>query len=284
VESVIVSGGFDDLRSPQVRFLQEAARLGPVRIFLWSDEVLQQFEGKAPKFSQAERMYLLESLRYVSSVTLCLGDRDALPPFNVTRPAIWVVDQANDAAAKQKFCRLHGLEYRVLQNESMAGFPDNSALLDKPGTDQRLVVAHDMIKTSRKRVIVTGCYDWFHSGHVRFFEEVSALGDLYVIVGHDANIELLKGKGHPMIGQEERRYMVQSVRSVKQALISSGHGWLDAEPEILRIKPDIYAVNEDGDRPEKRQYCQSQGIEYRVLRRIPKDGLPRRVSTELRGF
>src|SRR5438876_406555 len=30
-----------------------------------------------------------------------------------------------------------------------------------------------------KKVIVTGCYDWFHSGHVRFFEECADLGDLY---------------------------------------------------------------------------------------------------------
>jgi cytidyltransferase-like protein len=271
VESIFVSGGFDDLRSPQVRFLQEAARLGPVRIFLWSDEIIQQFEGKPPKFPQGERMYLLESLRYVSGVTLCLGDldRDALPPFDVARPVSWVVDQANDTPAKQEFCRLHGLEYRLVNPADLTGFPNEIPLA---------------AKTPRKKVIVTGCYDWFHSGHVRFFEEVSALGDLYAIVGHDANIELLKGKGHPLIGQQERRYMVQSVRFVKQALISSGHGWLDAEPEIMQIKPDIYAVNEDGDRPEKKQYCESHGIEYRVLKRIPKDGLPRRVSTDLRGF
>jgi hypothetical protein len=67
-------------------------------------------------------------------------------------------------------------------------------------------------------------------------------------------------------------------------LISSGDGWLDAEPEILQIKPDIYAVNEDGDRPEKREYCEANGIEYRVLKRTPKEGLPRRQSTDLRGF
>ena len=135
-----------------------------------------------------------------------------------------------------------------------------------------------------KKVIVTGCYDWFHSGHVRFFEEVSQLGELYVVVGHDANIRLLKGEGHPFYGQDERRYMAGSIRYVHQALISTGDGWLDAEPEIQRIQPDIYAVNEDGDRPEKREYCQAHGIDYRVLKRLPKEGLPRRQSTDLRGF
>jgi cytidyltransferase-like protein len=138
--------------------------------------------------------------------------------------------------------------------------------------------------SGKKKVIVTGCYDWFHSGHVRFFEEVAELGELYVVVGHDANIKLLKGEGHPLYSQDQRRYMVGSIRHVHQALVSTGDGWLDAEPEIERIRPDVYAVNEDGDRPEKRQYCEARGMEYRVLKRLPKEGLPNRQSTDLRGF
>jgi cytidyltransferase-like protein len=133
-------------------------------------------------------------------------------------------------------------------------------------------------------VIVTGCYDWFHSGHVRFFEEVSTYGDLHVIVGHDSNIRLLKGEGHPLLAQEERRYLAGSIRYVTQSLISSGEGWLDAEPEIQRLKPDIYAVNEDGDRGGKREYCLKHGIEYLVLKRVPAEGLPTRSSTEMRGY
>ena len=133
-------------------------------------------------------------------------------------------------------------------------------------------------------MVVTGCYDWFHSGHVRFCEEVSELGDLYVIIGSDANVELLKGKGHPLFKQDERRYVVGSVRHVTQCLISSGRGWMDAEPEIRRLKPDIYAVNEDGDKQEKLDFCRRMGLEYRVLKRTPKQGLTRRSSTDLRGF
>ncbi|HEY3864197.1 MAG TPA: adenylyltransferase/cytidyltransferase family protein [Verrucomicrobiae bacterium] len=136
----------------------------------------------------------------------------------------------------------------------------------------------------RKKVLVTGTYDWLHSGHVRFFEEASALGDLYVAVGQDANIRLLKGEGHPLLPQEERRYMVNAIKFVKQTLICSGTGWLDAEPEINVIKPDIYAVNEDGDRGGKREFCERRGIEYAVLRRQPAAGLPARSSTDLRGF
>jgi hypothetical protein len=71
---------------------------------------------------------------------------------------------------------------------------------------------------------------------------------------------------------------------VKQALISTGDGWLDAEPEINRIRPDIYAVNEDGDKGGQREFCSKNGIEYLVLKRTPAPGLPKRSSTDLRGF
>ncbi|HUW08571.1 MAG TPA: adenylyltransferase/cytidyltransferase family protein [Anaerolineae bacterium] len=277
-KNVVVTGSFDDLRSRHVRFLEEAAKLGAVHVLLWSDEIVRSLEGK--KFPQEERLYLLEAIRYVRRVTVVADEaardaiaRDAIPQVDEVRPDVWVVDEASDNVRKRAYCESRGVEYRVLSEEDLKGFP--VARVD----------AHtDQGQPARKRVIVTGCYDWFHSGHVRFFEEVSELGDLYVVVGHDANVRLLKGEGHPLFPQDERRYMVGSIRTIKQALISTGHGWIDAEPEIARIKPDIYAVNEDGDKPEKREFCKAHGIQYVVLERVPKEGLPRRESTVLRGF
>jgi cytidyltransferase-like protein len=134
------------------------------------------------------------------------------------------------------------------------------------------------------KVLVTGCYDWFHSGHVAFFEECATMGDLYVGVGSDATIGQLKGKGHPLFPENERRYIVAACRYVKHAFVSTGTGWLDAEPELQRIRPQIYAVNEDGDKAAKREYCAKHGIKYRVLKRVPKSGLAARQSTALRGF
>jgi hypothetical protein len=59
---------------------------------------------------------------------------------------------------------------------------------------------------------------------------------------------------------------------------------MDAKPEIERIQPDIYLVNEDGDQAEKREFCRQHGLDYVILKREPKPGLPRRSSTDLRGF
>jgi cytidyltransferase-like protein len=273
--NVIISGGFDDLHSTQVRFLEEAHKLGNVNVLLWSDALGESFTGRRPKFSQNERMYMLESLRCIEQARLIdsLPDRDSLPGsiLNELRPAAWVVDQNDDNSRKRQFCALTGLEYSVISQADLAGF--------HAWPDKEFEIA-----PVRKKVVVTGCYDWLHSGHLRFFEEAEALGDLYVVVGSDDNVRLLKGAGHPLFSQEERRYMVGAVRFVRAALISSGEGWMDAGPEIERLRPDIFAVNEDGDKAEKRQYCAEHGLEYVVLKRLPKPGLPPRESTFLRGF
>ena len=272
-DAIIVSGAFDDLRSRDIRLLQEAARLGPLHVLLFSDALCQTLTDTAPKFPQAERLYYLEAVRYVAAAHVVdeLPSPDALPAVANVTPSVWAIPESQDTPVKRAFCAERSIQYHVISNDQLAGYPE----ADVPSAAET---------SARKKVLVTGCYDWFHTGHIRFFEECSELGDLYVIVGHDANIRLLKGEGHPMFGQDERRYIVGSIRHVTRALISTGSGWLDAEPEIEQIRPDIYAVNKDGDKPEKREYCQAHDLEYVVLKREPKPGLPRRESTHLRGF
>jgi cytidyltransferase-like protein len=273
MEKAVVTGSFDDIRSSDVRFLEEAAKQGELHVFLWSDGLINKLNGNFPTFPQEERFYFLQAIRYVSQVHLVdqIADRDSLPMQVESFSGTWVVNEASDNQQKRVFCASNGMKYQVIKQ----------ALLKEFSKDHHVVPDQ---QSQNKKVIVTGCYDWFHSGHIRFFEEVSALGDLYVVAGSDQNVRFLKGEGHPLFPQEERRYMVQSIRFVKRALISSGMGWMDAEPEIARIKPDIYAVNEDGDKPEKRKFCKARRIQYMVLKRTPKEGLPRRLSSDLRGF
>jgi cytidyltransferase-like protein len=273
MDKAVVSGSFDNLKSSDIRFLEEAARLGDLHAWVWSDEVANSLDAHTPKFPLEERVYLLEGIRYIHQVHVVNQrfDRDTLPWINAWDATTWVVGEDTHTPQKRLYCASHGLKYHLVEKAIINRFPNqpNSAI---------------DANSYSKKVVVTGCYDWFHSGHLRFFEEASTLGDLYVVVGSDQNVRLLKGEGHPLFSQDERRYMAQSVRFVKQALISSGSGWMDAEPEIARIRPDKYVVNEDGDKPEKRRFCEERGIQYVVLKRIPKEGLPKRESTLFRGF
>ncbi len=129
-----------------------------------------------------------------------------------------------------------------------------------------------------KKVMVSGCYDLLHAGHIAFFKTAAAYGKLYVFLGRDENILQLKGKA-PYFSQEERKFMVGSIRYVEQAIISSGMGILDFAEDMALLKPDIFVVNFDGSTPEKKDLCEKNGVEYIVLERIPEDGLPARSSS-----
>jgi len=262
-------GGFDDIRSLDLRFLEEASKLGQLTVSLWPDELLTMRTGRPPKFPMVERLYFLNAVRYVSHVVEA-GEAVLADVLSDGHGAqIWADVTTSANTYREKFCHANRLTYRVFSADELKGFPEPT---------------HNLPESKGKKVIVTGSFDWFHSGHVRFLEEVSQHGELYVAVGNDANIRLLKGEGHPLLSQHERRYVVGSIRCVRQALISGGSGWLDADQEIQRLKPDIFAVNEDGDKGGKREYCEKHGIQYLVLKRVPAPGLPSRTSTNLRGF
>ena len=135
--------------------------------------------------------------------------------------------------------------------------------------------------SENKKVLVSGCYDLLHSGHIEFFRQASAFGDLYVGIGSDETI--LHYKGHKTLyDEQERLYMVKAIRYVKDAFINSGSGILDFAPEVEWLKPDLLVVNEDGDSEEKRAFCREHGIEYKVLQRTPQPGLEARSSTALK--
>ncbi len=268
-KQVIVSGGFDDIKSRELRFLEEASKLGELTVLLWSDAVMEKLTGKAPKFPLVEREYFLNAVRYVGKVIEADGSLSLETLPKNLEADVWADVASLAAAARENFCRENKIAYKIFTADDLKGFPEPPPMPSAAG---------------KKKVIATGCYDWFHSGHVRFTEEASAYGDLYICLGSDANVRLLKGEGHPLLPEDERRYVVGSIKFVKQALITTGSGWVDADPEIRRLKPDIYVVNEDGDKGGKREYCVELGIEYLVLKRTPAPGLPKRSSTDLRGF
>lgn len=132
-----------------------------------------------------------------------------------------------------------------------------------------------------KKVFVSGCYDLLHSGHVEFFRQAAAYGDLYVGIGSDRTIEGYKH--HKTIyPEQERLFMVKSIRYVKDACINAGSGVMDFVPTVEALKPDVFVVNEDGSSEEKRRFCEARGIEYVVLERTPAEGLAARSSTALK--
>lgn len=131
------------------------------------------------------------------------------------------------------------------------------------------------------KVFVSGCFDMLHSGHMAFLKTAASFGDVFVGVAQDETLLILKNKT-PINTQDERLFMVKSLKYVKDAWINSGTGMLDFKEDIERFLPDIFIVNEDGHTAEKETLCARLGIEYKVLKRLPEPGLPARFSSALR--
>jgi len=130
-----------------------------------------------------------------------------------------------------------------------------------------------------KKVLVSGCYDLLHAGHIAFFKTAAQYGKLYVSLGQDENLLRLKGK-KPYFSQKERVYMVGAVKYVSEAFVASGEGILDFEEDMKRIKPDYFVVNSDGYTDGKKRLCEENNVELIVLERIPEEGLPTRSSSQ----
>ena len=134
---------------------------------------------------------------------------------------------------------------------------------------------------ANKKVFVSGCYDLLHSGHVEFFKQAAAYGDLYVGIGSDATYLGYKHR-KTVYSEQERLFMVKAIRYVKDAYINAGSGIMDFVPTLDIVHPDVFVVNEDGSCEEKRLECERRGIEYVVLKREPEPGLTARSSTDLK--
>ena len=137
-----------------------------------------------------------------------------------------------------------------------------------------------------RQIIVCAEFGRFRCGHVRFFEEAVAHDGLYVIVGRDANVRLLRGDGHPLLPATKRGHVAGSIRHVKQALISSGSARLDADPKIQKLPPDSCVMNGCGDKGGRRECCGEPDNGHPVFRRAgarPAEACQHRIRRILKG-
>lgn len=116
-------------------------------------------------------------------------------------------------------------------------------VLDSMDNDMRLVADYVATRIKeevhRRIVLTTGCYDVLHSGHIRHLERAKALGTkLIVALNSDASIRALKGESRPINTQEQRKVVLEALRSVDEVKIFDGPNALDL---IGDIKPAILA-------------------------------------------
>lgn len=96
----------------------------------------------------------------------------------------------------------------------------------------------------RKIVLVGGCFDVLHPGHVIFLEKAKKAGDrLVVMLESDKKVKILKGANRPVHTQKSRAKVLSALKSVDQVVrLPFMENEAQYDRLIAKIKPDIIAT------------------------------------------
>jgi rfaE bifunctional protein nucleotidyltransferase chain/domain len=92
-------------------------------------------------------------------------------------------------------------------------------------------------------VLVNGCFDLLHVGHVRYLRAAKALGGRVVVaLNSDASTRRLKGEGRPLMPEQERAEILAALTDVDAVVIFSEP---DVRALVREIRPDVQAKGTD---------------------------------------
>ena len=112
-----------------------------------------------------------------------------------------------------------------------------------------------MTKLITSKVLVGGCFDILHYGHIHFLKKAKALGNyLIVALESDQNIKKHKGNGRPIHSLTQRREMLESLNFVNE-VISLPDSMTDNDywNLVKSVKPQIIAVTKGDPILSKKQ-------------------------------
>ena len=123
-------------------------------------------------------------------------------------------------------------------------------------------------------VLVGGCFDILHYGHVVFLEKAKKKGDvLMVLLESDGTVRRLKGPQRPLNTQEHRAKMLVSLRMVDVVIIlpeMKNNG--DYDDLINSLMPEVIAITENDKIKEiKRKQAKMVGARLCIVTRLVPD-------------
>ena len=94
-----------------------------------------------------------------------------------------------------------------------------------------------------KQIFVNGTFDILHPGHVQLLNYARGLGDnLVVAIDSDQRVRELKGKDRPVNSEHDRKFMLESLRSVDSVWIFDSDQELE---DICRLYNPIMVKGSD---------------------------------------
>jgi len=127
-------------------------------------------------------------------------------------------------------------------------------------------------KKCEEVVLVGGCFDILHLGHVTFLEEAKKMGKkLVILLESDETIKKLKGENRPINRQIDRAEMLTKLKMVDYVVmlpeLKDNQDYTDL---IKKINPKIIAVSGGDEKIElKKQEAKIVGAKLvEVIKRI----------------
>lgn len=122
-----------------------------------------------------------------------------------------------------------------------------------------------------KKVLVGGCFDILHFGHITFLKQAKMLGDsLIVALESDGNVKRVKGDMRPIHTQEQRKTMLEALSFVDEVIALPPMN-IDQEyvTFVQKIQPAVIAVTEgDPILEKKRQQANLVGANLVVIPKV----------------
>lgn len=101
----------------------------------------------------------------------------------------------------------------------------------------------------KKIILVGGCFDVLHAGHISFLENAKKNSDLlFLLLESDENIRKIKGENRPINSQKNRSIVLGTLSCVDYIIPLEGMTKnQDYDKLIVQIKPDYIALTK-GDK------------------------------------
>ena len=99
------------------------------------------------------------------------------------------------------------------------------------------------LRHNKKVVFTNGCFDIIHAGHVQYLQQAKELGDILIVgLNSDDSVKRLKGSSRPINNQQDRKIVLEALRSVDYVLIFEE----DTPYNLInQIKPDVLVKGGD---------------------------------------
>lgn len=136
-------------------------------------------------------------------------------------------------------------------------------------------LAKKLHSQKKKLILITGCFDFIHFGHINFLRYAKKLGDVLILgLDNDENIKINKGITRPLFTFPLRVNVLSELKSIdyifkidSKILFSSENADRMLRNVLQKIRPDILVTNPFSDKTwrRKKMICQKLKIPLLVF-------------------